>query len=166
MTTTQSNVNVNAVKANAVANEAVKNQQQQPQSGSTNKTVPKVVNNAQKKTTNIKAASIKARRTKAQAEKDNLVKAVDANLSTGRNFYAVKENAKGQEIHYAFETVQERNNWLNRNEGAQIASALSVYRKLNRNSDEIIATNRNRRVIKVPFDSMIDLSKGQRVLIK
>lgn len=159
MTTTQSNVNVDTVKSNAVANEAVKDK---------NTTTPRVVNNTQKKTT-LKAADVKARRakaTKAQADDANLVKAIDANLSTGRNFYAVKENSRGQEIHYAFETVQERNNWINRNEGAQTASALSVYRKLNRSSDEIIATNRNRRVIKVPFDSMIDLSKGQRVLIK
>ena len=159
MTTTQSNVNVDTVKSNAVANEAVKDK---------NTTTPRVVNNAQKKTV-LKAADVKARRakaTKAQADDANLVKAIDANLSTGRNFYAVKENSRGQEIHYAFETVQERNNWINRNEGAQTASALSVYRKLNRSSDEIIATNRNRRVIKVPFDSMIDLSKGQRVLIK
>ena len=156
MTTTQSNVNVDTVKSNALANEAVKDK---------NTTTPRVVNNTQKKTT-LKAADVKARRAKAQADDANLVKAIDANLSTGRNFYAVKENSRGQEIHYAFETVQERNNWINRNEGAQTASALSVYRKLNRSSDEIIATNRNRRVIKVPFDSMIDLSKGQRVLIK
>lgn len=159
MTTTQSNVNVDTVKSNAVVNEAVKDK---------NTTTPRVVNNTQKKTT-LKAADVKARRakaTKAQVDDANLVKAIDANLSTGRNFYAVKENSRGQEIHYAFETVQERNNWINRNEGAQTASALSVYRKLNRSSDEIIATNRNRRVIKVPFDSMIDLSKGQRVLIK
>lgn len=162
MTTTQSNVTVDTAKANAVANEAVKDK---------NTTTPRVANNSQKKTT-LKAADVKARRAKASkaaktsTDNANLVKAIDANLSTGRNFYAVKENSRGQEIHYAFETVQERNNWINRNEGAQTASALSVYRKLNRSSNEIIATNRNHRVIKVPFDSMIDLSKGQRVLIK
>ena len=154
MTTAQSNANVNSVKSNAIINDVAKKDISSSKSTDIQKKV------------SITAADIKAKRAKAKLDDSNLVKAADANLSTGRNFYAVKENLKGQEIHYAFETVHERNQWINRHEGAHPTSALSVYRAINRNSDEIIATNRNHRVIKVPKDAMIDLSKGQRVLIK
>ena len=156
MTTSQNNVNVNSVKSNAIVNDINK----KDISSNIHKSA-----DLQKKVS-ITAADIKAKRAKEKLDAANLVKAVDASLSTGRNFYAVKENSKGQEIHYAFETVHERNQWINRHEGAHSTSALSVYRAINRNSDEIIATNRNHRVIKVPKDAMIDLSKGQRVLIK
>src|SRR5574343_157131 len=97
MTTAQSNANVNSVKSNAIINDVAK------------KDI---------------SSNIKAKRAKEKLDAANLVKAVDASLSTGRNFYAVKENSKGQEIHYAFETVHERNQWINRHDGAHPTSAL------------------------------------------
>ena len=95
-----------------------------------------------------------------------LVKASEMELTTGRNFYAVKTTPKGKEVHYAFETVNERNHWLNRHADSKPTDARSVYRMLKRASNEVVATTRNHRVIKLNYDELVDPTKGARALIK
>lgn len=175
MTVTQSNNAISSTN-NAVKANAVKDTQEISKLGpnkQNSKTSVKASDRAKqmaKDARNVRSASIsKSDETQEVEKKDSLpklVKASEMELTTGRNFYAVKTTPKGKEVHYAFETVNERNHWLNRHADSKPTDARSVYRILKRSSNEVVATTRNHRVIKLNYDELIDPNKGSRALIK
>lgn len=86
--------------------------------------------------------------------------------TTGRNFYAVKVDRKGNEVPYVFEKLAERNGWIERHvaRNARPTSATSVYKMLKRRSKDIIVANRNHRLVVVDSIEAINPDKGQRIV--
>lgn len=164
----------NAVKVNAVKDTS--NKVQETSKAVSAKTSVKATDIARKRNAEQaakdkelaakKAEAVKTKEDKATQAQSKLVKASEMELTTGRNFYAVKTTPKGKEVHYAFETVNERNHWLNRHADSKPTDARSVYRMLKRASNEVVATTRNHRVIKLDYDELVDPNKGARALIK
>ena len=84
--------------------------------------------------------------------------------ASGRNFYAVKTDNKGRDIPYAFCTVADRAEWLNKNEDTKQVTAFEVYQMLNKQSNEALIANRRNRVMKVSNQAEIFPEKGHRLI--
>lgn len=84
--------------------------------------------------------------------------------TSGRNFYAVKSNTKGENIVYAFEKVAQRNQWLQRTENSKPVSAFEVYQMLQKTDKDALIANRQNRVLKVSPQDEIFPEKGQRLI--
>lgn len=93
--------------------------------------------------------------------------AAQTEKSATRNFYAVLTNAQGKETSYAFSKVEDRKSWMERRgDNAQVATALDIYKRMQKSSSEYIIANRNNRLTKIKAGDSIDLDKGQRIVLK
>lgn len=84
--------------------------------------------------------------------------------TSSRHFYAVKTSKTGKELAYAFTSVANRNEWLDKTENTKAVTAFEVYQLLNKHGNESLITNRQNRVLKVPADTEIFPEKGQRLI--
>ncbi len=53
-----------------------------------------------------------------------------------------------------------------RGDNAQVATALDIYKRMQKSSSEYIIANRNNRLTKIKAGDSIDLDKGQRIVLK
>lgn len=97
---------------------------------------------------------------------NNTIEVSTIERTSGRNFYAVKPNRSGNDTPYAFERVNDRNNWMQKHADAKSISAMEVYIMMQKQSDDVLIANRNNRVVKLKGDDVIEPKKGQRLLVK
>lgn len=88
----------------------------------------------------------------------------DLQPSTTRHFYASRPK-KDNEIPYVFETVADRNTWLDKHDGAKTIKATDAYKLLRKSRNAIVAANRTNRVYVVDDINEIDTSKGHRLIL-